>query len=98
MQASCSRPRGSSLLAGPRAGKGVSGEASAMNRNQGTGGRGCGRGKTGTGPGTPSRPERPGYHLSADIVAELRSTARPGKGEILVKVLSQAAAAFADED
>jgi tetratricopeptide (TPR) repeat protein len=37
-------------------------------------------------------------HLPDDVVKELRSTARPGKGEILVKVFADAAAAFAAED
>lgn len=37
-------------------------------------------------------------HLSDDIVRELRATARPGKGEILVKVFAEAAGAFAAED
>jgi tetratricopeptide (TPR) repeat protein len=37
-------------------------------------------------------------HISDAILAELRSTARPGKGEILVKVFSEAAGAFAAED
>jgi tetratricopeptide (TPR) repeat protein len=42
--------------------------------------------------------EAPTVHLDNDIVAELRATARPGKGEILVKVFSEAAGAFAAED
>ena len=37
-------------------------------------------------------------HLSDDVVAELKATARPGKGDILVEVFSRAAAAFAAED
>jgi Tetratricopeptide repeat len=37
-------------------------------------------------------------HLGDDIVAELRSTARPGKAEILVKVFAEAAAAYAAGD
>jgi pentatricopeptide repeat protein len=37
-------------------------------------------------------------HLSDDIVGELRSTVRPGKGDILVKTFAEAAAAFAAED
>ena len=37
-------------------------------------------------------------HLPDDVVKELRSTARPGKGEILVKVFADAAAAFAADD
>jgi tetratricopeptide (TPR) repeat protein len=37
-------------------------------------------------------------HLPDEVVKELRSTARPGKGEILVKVFADAAAAFAAED
>jgi tetratricopeptide (TPR) repeat protein len=41
---------------------------------------------------------RPSIHVSDDIVSELRATARPGKGEILVKVFSEAAGAFAAHD
>jgi tetratricopeptide (TPR) repeat protein len=37
-------------------------------------------------------------HLSDDTVKELKATARPGKGEILVKVFADAVAAFAAED
>jgi tetratricopeptide (TPR) repeat protein len=37
-------------------------------------------------------------HLSDDIVRELHSTVRPGKGDILVKTFAEAAAAFAVED
>lgn len=37
-------------------------------------------------------------HVSDEIVSELRATARPGKGEILVKVFSEAAGAFAAQD
>ena len=37
-------------------------------------------------------------HLSNDVVEELRATARPGKAEIAIKVLSEAAGAFAEED
>lgn len=37
-------------------------------------------------------------HLPDDVVKELQATARPGKGEILVKVFADAAAAFAAED
>jgi tetratricopeptide (TPR) repeat protein len=37
-------------------------------------------------------------HLPDEVVKELRSTARPGKGEILVKVFADAAAAFAADD
>jgi tetratricopeptide (TPR) repeat protein len=37
-------------------------------------------------------------HLSDDVVEELRATARPGKADIAIKVLSEAAAAFAEED
>jgi tetratricopeptide (TPR) repeat protein len=47
------------------------------------------------------RAEAPGHepvHLSDDIVRELRATARPGKEEILVKVFSEAAGAYADDD
>jgi tetratricopeptide (TPR) repeat protein len=37
-------------------------------------------------------------HLSDEIVRELHSTVRPGKGDILVKTFAEAAAAFAAED
>lgn len=37
-------------------------------------------------------------HLSDEVVQELRHTARPGKGEILVKVFADAVAAFAADD
>lgn len=37
-------------------------------------------------------------HLSDDTVKELKATARPGKGEIMVKVFADAVAAFAAED
>jgi tetratricopeptide (TPR) repeat protein len=37
-------------------------------------------------------------HLADDIVRELHSTVRPGKGDILVKTFAEAAAAFAAED
>jgi tetratricopeptide (TPR) repeat protein len=43
-------------------------------------------------------PDRPSAHLSDEIVRELKATARPGKGEILVKVFSEAAAAFMNDD
>jgi tetratricopeptide (TPR) repeat protein len=37
-------------------------------------------------------------HLDDRVVTELKATARPGKGEILVKVFSEAAGAFAEDD
>jgi len=37
-------------------------------------------------------------HLTDEIVRELRATARPGKGEILVKVFGESAGAFAAGD
>jgi tetratricopeptide (TPR) repeat protein len=37
-------------------------------------------------------------HLDDDVVRELRATARPGKAEILIKVFSEAAGAYAAED
>lgn len=55
------------------------------------------------GDGSPERvrqkqiPETPVLHLSDEVVKELRSTARPGKGEILVKVFSESAGAFTAE-
>jgi tetratricopeptide (TPR) repeat protein len=39
----------------------------------------------------------PVVHLNDEIVRELRATSRPGKAEILVKVFSEAAGAFASE-
>jgi tetratricopeptide (TPR) repeat protein len=51
--------------------------------------RGRGRGSRGT-----TRP----VHLSDEIVRELRATSRPGKADILIKVFSEAAGAFADDD
>ena len=44
------------------------------------------------------KPERPRAELSKPILQELHATARPGKGEILVKVFSEAAGAFMEED
>ena len=44
------------------------------------------------------RSDAPAVHLSDDIVKELRATARPGKGEILIKVFSEAGGAFAADD
>ncbi|MDQ3982036.1 MAG: tetratricopeptide repeat protein [Actinomycetota bacterium] len=37
-------------------------------------------------------------HLADDITKELRATARPGKGDLLVKVFADAAAAYLEED
>ena len=37
-------------------------------------------------------------HLSDEITKELRSTARPGKGDLLVKVFADAAGAYVDDD
>src|SRR5687768_15456339 len=37
-------------------------------------------------------------HLADDVTKELRSTARPGKGDLLVKVFADAAGAYLDED
>jgi tetratricopeptide (TPR) repeat protein len=42
--------------------------------------------------------EQPPVHLTDEIVRELRATARPGKGEVLVKVFGESAGAFADGD
>ncbi|HEX2196511.1 MAG TPA: tetratricopeptide repeat protein [Actinomycetota bacterium] len=44
------------------------------------------------------RPTREPVHLSDDVTKELRATARPGKGDLLVKVFADAAAAYLDED
>jgi len=41
---------------------------------------------------------RPLVHLPDDVVGELKGTARPGKGQILVQVFAEAATAFEDED
>jgi uncharacterized protein HemY len=45
-----------------------------------------------------SGPSYEPVHLPNDVVEELHATARPGKGEILVKVFADAAAAFAADD
>jgi tetratricopeptide (TPR) repeat protein len=42
--------------------------------------------------------DAPVAHLSDDVVRELHATARPGKGEILVKVFAEAVAAYMLED
>jgi tetratricopeptide (TPR) repeat protein len=45
--------------------------------------------------------QRPRYepvHVPDDVVKELRSTVRPGKGDILVKIFADAAAAYSAED
>jgi tetratricopeptide (TPR) repeat protein len=47
---------------------------------------------------TDREPERPVAHIDDDIVRELRATARPGKGEILVKVFAEAVGAYLSED
>ena len=44
----------------------------------------------------PPGPPRPGLELPDAVATELRATARPGKGDVLVDVFSQAAAAFAE--
>jgi tetratricopeptide (TPR) repeat protein len=44
------------------------------------------------------RPTYEPVHLSDEIVRELHSTVRPGKGDILVKTFAEAAAAFAAGD
>lgn len=44
------------------------------------------------------RSDAPVIHLSDEIVKELHATARPGKGEILVKVFAEAGGAFAAGD
>lgn len=57
-------------------------------------------------PGSGERRRRPSVeqsryepvHLSDDVVKELRATARPGKGDILVKVFADAGGAFVAED
>lgn len=48
-------------------------------------------------PSSPSERRIPKYepaHISDDLVRELRATARPGKGDILVQVFADAVAAF----
>jgi hypothetical protein len=37
-------------------------------------------------------------HLPDDVVGELKGTARPGKGDILVQVFAEAVTAFGEED
>ena len=41
---------------------------------------------------------RPLVHLPDDVVGELKGTARPGKGQILVQVFAEAATAFEEEN
>jgi tetratricopeptide (TPR) repeat protein len=61
--------------------------------------RGDPRGRAGPGGRHDAQAEQvPAVHLSDAVVRELKATARPGKGEILVKVFSEAAGAFAVED
>jgi tetratricopeptide (TPR) repeat protein len=43
-------------------------------------------------------PKHPPVHISDEVVKELHNAARPGKGEILVQVFSEAMAAFAQGD
>jgi tetratricopeptide (TPR) repeat protein len=50
------------------------------------------RGKTGR------APSKPLVHLPDEVVGELRGTARPGKGQILVQVFAEAATAFEEEN
>ncbi len=49
-------------------------------------------------PREPDAVERPRADLSKEIRQELMATARPGKGDIIVKVFSEAAAAFMSGD
>jgi tetratricopeptide (TPR) repeat protein len=62
--------------------------------------RGDPRGRAGSGGRRDAQAQDrpPAVHLSDALVRELKATARPGKGEILVKVFSEAAGAFAAED
>lgn len=55
-------------------------------------------GRAGRPPRAARSERKPLIHLSDESVAELKATARPGKGEILVKVFAEAATAFAQED
>ena len=49
---------------------------------------------------SPAKPESKyeSVHLADDVVTELRATARPGKGDILVKVFADAVAAYLQDD
>lgn len=49
-------------------------------------------------PGDRREPKHESVHIPDDVVGELKATARPGKGDILVKVYADAAAAFQAED
>ncbi|MDQ3646047.1 MAG: tetratricopeptide repeat protein [Actinomycetota bacterium] len=76
---------------GPGGGRDPRRARDAARRDQG------GRPRSGGHRGEPSAGSSKGYeaiHLEDDIVKELHGTARPGKGEILVKVFSDAVAAF----
>ncbi|MFN2586513.1 MAG: tetratricopeptide repeat protein [Actinomycetota bacterium] len=53
----------------------------------------------GSAPPSDGRAEgRAPVHLEDDVTKELRATARPGKGDLLVKVFAEAAAAYLEED
>lgn len=56
------------------------------------------RGERSAGKARTERPERPRLELSKAILQELHATARPGKGEILVKVFADAAASYMEGD
>lgn len=83
------RPRSGPPGAGDRGGRGrVSELGPHQARRKAHGNRGVERREGGREPA----------HLSDDITKELRATARPGKGDLLVKVFADAAAAYLDGD
>lgn len=49
-------------------------------------------------PGARSKPSRGSAHLSDQIVRELQASARPGKGELLVKIFGEAVGAYMEGD
>ncbi|MGH2749953.1 MAG: tetratricopeptide repeat protein [Actinomycetota bacterium] len=52
----------------------------------------------GSSPDKRAKRGRPLVHLPDDVVGELKGTARPGKGQILVQVFAEAATAFEEDD
>lgn len=92
------RPRSNADRGGEARGGQPRGQRGAQRRSAGTrveGGRARGR-------HAPAEDRKPSkhepVHLGDEVVRELKSAARPGKGDILVKVFSDAVAAYAAGD
>ena len=86
---------------GPRVPRAGSDGKGADRGRAGEGNRGAGQFRD-RGPRKPrSKPaedDAPKLHLAKHVIGELQATARPGKGDILVKVFSDAAASYMEED